>query len=89
MHRIGKEPTVQTRMPSNPAYCQWYYDRAEKEDKKYHRMTYAMYYLSILRSFLDPSEGAMRYYMVIFITKIKRKKEKLTIELLQYKSVIN
>ena len=36
-------------------------------------MTYAMYYPSILRSFLDPSEGTMRYYIPIFIMKIKEK----------------
>ena len=45
-----------------------------KEKIENHRMTYMMYYLSILRSILDPSEGAMRYYIPIFITKIKEKK---------------
>ena len=45
-----------------------------KEKIENHRMTYTMYYLSILRSFLDPSEGTMRYYIPIFIMKIKEKK---------------
>lgn len=45
-----------------------------KEKIENHRMTYAMYYPSILRSVLDPSEGVMRYYIPIFITKIKEKK---------------
>ena len=45
-----------------------------KEKIENHRMTYTMYYPSILHSFLDPSEGAMRYYIPIFIMKIKEKK---------------
>ena len=63
-----KPGCLQTLCIANGTMTEW------KDKIENHRMTYMMYYPSILRSFLDPSEGAMRYYIPIFITKIKEKK---------------